>query len=52
MIHPSLVDSEGYITTAEIEGFLDAVVTARDAGQVAVMGPYDALLADATDAAI
>lgn len=48
MLHPSLVDTAGHITTATVEAILDHIVAERDAGRLTVLGPYDLMLADAT----
>lgn len=48
MLHPSLLDTAGYMTTATLTQVLDHIVTERDAGRLAVFGPYNLLLADAT----
>lgn len=46
MLHPSLVDTAGYMTTATLTSVLDHIVAERDAGRLRVMGPYDLMLAD------
>ena len=46
MMHPSLIDTAGYITSADYAAVLDYVVTERDAGRLAVLSPYELLLAD------
>lgn len=48
MVHPSLIDTEGYITTAQIEEILDYVVAKRDAEQLMPLTPYQMLVADST----
>lgn len=48
MVHPSLVDTEGYITTAQIEELLDYVVARRDQDQLLTLSPYQLLVADST----
>lgn len=48
MIHPSLIDQPGYITTADLHEVIDQVKAFQDAGDVVVMSAYDQLLADAT----
>lgn len=48
MMHPSLIDTGAYITTAVFTQILDYVVAERDAGRLKVLGPYDLMLADAT----
>lgn len=46
MLHPSLVDTEGYATTAVITSIFEYIAAERDAGKLTVLGPYDALLAE------
>ena len=48
MLHPSLVDTSSYITTATLTTILDSIAAKRDAGQLAVLRPGDLLLADTT----
>lgn len=48
MLHPSLVDTEGYATTAVVTSMLEYIAAERDAGRLTVLGPYDALLAEYT----
>ena len=48
MLHPSLVDTAGYPTTADVEEILDYVVAKRDAGQLVTLSPYQMLVADST----
>jgi hypothetical protein len=47
MIHPSLVDQPGYITTAQYVEVLDFVKAEVTAGRLLAKGMYDLLLADA-----
>lgn len=46
MLHPSLVDTEGYVTTAVVTSILEYLAAERDAGRLTVLGPYDMLLAE------
>ncbi|MGP5689785.1 hypothetical protein [Glutamicibacter ardleyensis] len=48
MIHPSLIDTAGHITTAQLHAVLDQIKALQDAGTVIVMSAYDQLLADST----
>lgn len=48
MLHPSLVDTAGNITTAKLTEILDHIVAKRDAGELAVLSSYDLVVADAT----
>lgn len=50
MVHPTRLDTAGYLTTADFTAMLDAVVSKRTAGQVATLGQYDLLLADTSAA--
>lgn len=50
MIHPTRLDTAGYLTTADLTAMLDAVVAKRTAGQIATLGQYDLLLADTSAA--
>jgi len=47
MIHPSLVDQPGYITTSQYVEVLDYVKAEVTAGRLLAKGMYDLLLADA-----
>lgn len=47
MLHPSLIDTTGYITTAEFVSILAYVKTEVDAGRLTVVSPYEQLLTDA-----
>lgn len=47
MLHPSLVDTAGHITTATLTDVLDHIAGERDAGRLTVVGPYDLLLTEA-----
>lgn len=49
MTHPSLVDTAGNNTTAMIQELVDYIVAKRDAGQIAVLSPYQMMLADSTN---
>lgn len=46
MLHPSRLDTEGYITTATFITILDYVQAEVTAGRLKVVGPYDQLLQD------
>lgn len=48
MVHPSLIDTSGHITTAQLHAVLDQIKALQDAGDVVVMSAYDQLLADST----
>ncbi|MFJ5146924.1 pyocin knob domain-containing protein, partial [Glutamicibacter sp. NPDC088455] len=47
MLHPSLLDTAGYITTAEFISILDYVQAEVTAGRLEVVSPYEQLLTDA-----
>lgn len=47
MMHPSLLNTTGYLTTAQLTEVLDYIAAKRTAGQLAVLSPYELLLADA-----
>lgn len=47
MCHPSLLNTGGNITTADLTTVLDYIVTKQTAGQLVVLDPYELLLADA-----
>lgn len=47
MMHPSLIDTAGYLTTAQLTEVLDYIVTKRNAGTLVVLSPYEMMLADA-----
>lgn len=48
MLHPSRLDTPGYLTSADFKAFLEWVAAERDAGRLVVLGAYDMLRADAT----
>jgi len=48
MIHPSVLDKPGFLTTAELEAVLDHIVTHRERGQLKTLSPYQLLVADAS----
>lgn len=47
MMHPSLLDTAGYLTTAQLTEVLDYIVSKRDADELMVLSPYQMLVADA-----
>jgi peptidoglycan/xylan/chitin deacetylase (PgdA/CDA1 family) len=47
MCHPSLLNTAGNITTANLTTVLDYLVTKQTAGDLVVLDPYELLLADA-----
>ena len=47
MMHPSLLDTAGYITTAQLTEVLDYIVSKRSAGSLVVLSPYEMMVADA-----
>lgn len=47
MLHPSLLDTAGYITTAEFISILNFVQAEVTAGRLEVVSPYEQLLTDA-----
>lgn len=48
MSHPSNLDTAGYHSTAMIQQIVDHIVAKRDAGTLAVLSPYQLMLADAS----
>lgn len=46
MLHPSRLDTEGYITTATFISILDYVKAEETAGRLKIVGPYEQLLCD------
>lgn len=48
MSHPSNMDTAGYHTTANIQAIVDHIVQKRDAGDLAVLSPYQLMVADST----
>lgn len=46
MLHPSRLDTEGYITTATFISILDYVKAEETAGRLQIVGPYEQLLCD------
>ena len=48
MLHPSLVDQTGRITTAQMQQVVNYIVQKRNAGEIVVCSPYQMMLADAT----
>lgn len=49
MVHPSLIDTAGHITTAQMHAVLDQIKALETAGKVVVMSAYDQTLADSTN---
>lgn len=47
MMHPSLMDTAGYLTTAQFTEVLDYIVAKRDSGELAVLSPYEMMVAEA-----
>ncbi|MFP5018896.1 hypothetical protein ACKLTP_18165 [Paenarthrobacter ureafaciens] len=45
--HPSLLNTSGNITSANLATVLDYLVTKQSAGDLVVLDPYELLLADA-----
>lgn len=50
MCHPSLIDTTGGMTLADLTALLDYIAAERDAGKLTVVGPYDLLLCDTSAA--
>lgn len=50
MLHPSLLNNPGYLTTAQLAEVLDYIKAQQTAGTLAVLSPYDLLLADSVTA--
>ena len=48
MIHPSLLDTDGKITTAHMQEIVDYIVAKRDAGQIMPLSSYQMMIADST----
>lgn len=48
MVHPSLLDTEGKISTADMQAIVDYIVTKRDAGQIMPLSSYQMMVADST----
>lgn len=48
MIHPSVLDKPGYLTTAQLESVIDHVVAHRERGTLMTLSPYQLLVADAS----
>lgn len=46
MMHPSLIGEPGHISVTEFEQVMDYIATERDADRLAVLSPYELLLAD------
>ncbi|MFJ2318453.1 hypothetical protein ACIOTN_17325 [Glutamicibacter sp. NPDC087661] len=47
MMHPSLLDTAGYLTRAQFLEVLDYIVSKRDSGELVVLSPYQMMVADA-----
>lgn len=47
MMHPSLLDTAGYLTTAQLTEILDYIVSKRSSGELVVLSPYQMVVADA-----
>lgn len=52
MTHPSRLDEPGYHTTAQVIEILDYIVAKRDAGELAVLSPYQMMVADSSQKVI
>lgn len=48
MMHPSLLNTTGYLTTAQLAEVLDYVVAKRDSGELVVLSPYQMVVANTT----
>lgn len=48
MTHPSRLDTSGYQTTADVQAIVNHIVAKRDAGELAVLSPYQMMVADST----
>lgn len=48
MMHPSLVDEAGYITTAQVQEIVDYIVAKRTANDLVTLSPYQMMVADST----
>lgn len=46
MLHPSRLDTEGYLSSADFVAFLEWLAAERDAGRIVLLGYYDLLRAD------
>ncbi|WLV27497.1 minor tail protein [Pseudomonas phage Hadban] len=47
MMHPSLLNGTGYLTTAQLTEVLDYIKAKQDSGEIVVLSPYEMMLADA-----
>ena len=45
MLHPTALDQSGKLSLSDLTAFLDYVVAERDAGRLAVLRPYDLMVA-------
>lgn len=52
MMHPSLLDTSGNLTTAQLTEVLDYLVSKRTAGELVTLSPYELTVADSTSAPI
>lgn len=50
MLHPSVVGTTDKVTVAKLTAILDYIAAKRDAGELAVLSPYELTLADARPA--
>lgn len=48
MLHPSRLDTAGYMTSADFTALLEWIAAERDAGRLLVLGAYDLLRADSS----
>ncbi|WNT45373.1 minor tail protein [Arthrobacter phage MooKitty] len=46
MMHPSLLDTSGYLTTAQLTEVLDYIKAKQDSGELIVLSPYQMMVAD------
>ncbi|GAA3322981.1 hypothetical protein J2S64_004063 [Paeniglutamicibacter sulfureus] len=43
-MYPSLIDTAGYLSTAQLTDVLNYIVTRRTAGDLAVLSPYELMV--------
>ncbi|AYN56802.1 tail protein [Arthrobacter phage Adaia] len=48
MMHPSLLNGSGYLTTAQLTEVLDYIKAKQDSGDIVVLSPYEMTVADAS----